>query len=69
MVRECTAEKAGPGLAVLIGRNVGLRKEMHMKTLTVRNDRERETGAIGYILLWLIGIPLPVILILFLLFR
>lgn len=30
---------------------------------------KNENGAIGYILLWLVGIPLPIILILFLLFR
>lgn len=28
---------------------------------------ERERGAIGWILLWLIGIPVPVLLVLFLL--
>ena len=28
-----------------------------------------ERGAIGYILLWLIGIPLPILLLLFLIFR
>ena len=28
-----------------------------------------EDGAIGYLLLWLIGIPLPILIILFLIFR
>ncbi len=30
---------------------------------------DNERGAIGYLLLWLIGIPLPILLILFLIFR
>ena len=29
--------------------------------------RVRQTGAIGYILLWLIGIPIPVLFVIFLL--
>jgi hypothetical protein len=28
-----------------------------------------ENGKVGYLLLWLLGIPLPVILVLFLIFR
>lgn len=35
--------------------------------MTSHVDNER--GAIGYLLLWLIGIPLPILLILFLIFR
>lgn len=30
---------------------------------------DNQRGAIGYLLLWLIGIPLPILLILFLIFR
>jgi len=30
-------------------------------------ERIRETGAAGYILLWLLGIPIPVLLLFFLL--
>jgi hypothetical protein len=31
--------------------------------------KNTEQGAIGYILLWLIGVPLPILIILFLIFR
>jgi hypothetical protein len=30
-------------------------------------DRKREKGKVGWVLLWLIGVPIPVLLILFLL--
>jgi len=30
-------------------------------------DRIKEAGATGYILLWLLGIPIPILLIIFLL--
>ncbi len=33
------------------------------------NRVQNEDGAIGYLLLWLIGIPLPLLIILFLIFR
>jgi hypothetical protein len=28
-----------------------------------------ETGRVGYLLLWLLGVPLPVLLVLYLIFR
>jgi hypothetical protein len=31
------------------------------------HDRRRESGRIGWIVLWLLGIPIPVLLVLFLL--
>lgn len=31
------------------------------------NDKTSITGAMGYILLWLIGIPIPILLLIFLL--
>jgi len=31
------------------------------------SDKIKEAGAMGYILLWLLGIPIPVLLIIFLL--
>ncbi len=34
---------------------------MHLK------DKTKQTGAAGYILLWLIGIPIPILLLIFLL--
>lgn len=34
---------------------------MHLK------DKIKQTGAAGYILLWLLGIPLPILLLIFLL--
>jgi hypothetical protein len=30
-------------------------------------EKIRETGAAGYILLWLLGIPIPILLLIFLL--
>jgi hypothetical protein len=30
-------------------------------------DKIKETGASGYILLWLLGIPIPILLVIFLL--
>ena len=30
-------------------------------------DRIKEKGAMGYILLWLLGIPIPILLVIFLL--
>lgn len=33
------------------------------------NALQNEKGALGYVLLWLIGIPLPLLVILFLIFR
>ena len=30
-------------------------------------DKIKQTGAAGYILLWLLGIPIPILLIIFLL--
>jgi hypothetical protein len=37
-----------------------------MKT-QINRYRSGEKGAIGYILLWLLGVPIPVLLIIFLL--
>jgi hypothetical protein len=31
------------------------------------SDKVKQTGATGYILLWLLGIPIPILLIIFLL--
>jgi hypothetical protein len=33
------------------------------------NGKNAEEGAIGYILMWLLGVPIPVLLILWLIFR
>jgi len=37
------------------------REKMHLE------DQIKEAGAAGYILLWLLGIPIPILLIIFLL--
>jgi len=37
------------------------KNKMHLK------DKIKEVGAAGYILLWLLGIPIPVLLLIFLL--
>jgi hypothetical protein len=31
------------------------------------NDKIKQAGAMGYILLWLLGIPIPILLLIFLL--
>ncbi len=36
-------------------------------TTLIRRYRNGEKGAIGYVLLWLLGIPIPVLLVIFLL--
>ena len=33
----------------------------------LRNWRRRQEGKLGYILLWLLGVPLPVLFVIFLL--
>jgi hypothetical protein len=40
------------------------RARLHIMRLT---ERIKEAGAAGYILLWLLGIPIPILLIIFLL--
>jgi hypothetical protein len=42
-------------------RFLGEGEEMHL------GDKRKEAGATGYILLWLLGIPIPILLIIFLL--
>jgi hypothetical protein len=44
-----------------------LRKRICMKTSKKLQRLRCESGKIGWILLWLLGIPIPVLLILFLL--
>ena len=39
------------------------RRRNHMNL----REKIRETGAAGYILLWLLGIPIPILLLIFLL--
>jgi hypothetical protein len=39
------------------------RRQNHMNL----REKIRETGAAGYILLWLLGIPIPILLLIFLL--
>lgn len=41
----------------------GAERETKMKII----DRAKETAAAGYILLWLLGIPIPILLLIFLL--
>jgi len=36
-------------------------------TIARLRGRRRQDGAIGYILLWLLGVPIPVLLVIFLL--
>ena len=42
-------------------------KEKEMKTNPKRKGVRMESGKIGWILLWLVGVPIPVLLIFFLL--
>lgn len=39
------------------------------KGVTMIERLQNEDGKVGYLLLWLLGIPLPIILVLFLIFR
>lgn len=44
------------------------REENELKTIErIKDERRRERGAAGWGFLWLIGIPIPVLLILFVL--
>lgn len=38
-----------------------------METYRRQLDRQKQKGGIGWILLWLIGVPIPVLFVLFLL--
>lgn len=38
-----------------------------METYRHQMDRQRQKGGIGWLLLWLIGVPIPVLIVLFLL--
>lgn len=33
------------------------------------NGKNAEKGAIGYALMWLVGVPIPILILLFLIFR
>jgi hypothetical protein len=35
--------------------------------MTTKPDRKSEEGKIGWVLLWLLGVPIPILLVLFLL--
>jgi hypothetical protein len=47
-----------------VGKNRGPRMEHKMKRI---QNRRSKAGAAGWALLWLLGIPIPILLILFLL--
>jgi hypothetical protein len=61
-----------PGTTVLaaVTRRIHSR-ESRMKTLVEayrrQLDRQKQKGGIGWVLLWLLGIPIPVLIVLFLL--
>ena len=40
--------------------------DMAEKNLQILPQRDPEQGAIGYILAWLLGIPIPILIIIFL---
>lgn len=40
---------------------------MHDKSAQTASVRQRQRGGIGYVLLWLLGVPLPVLIIIALL--
>jgi hypothetical protein len=42
-------------------------KEVSMEPLRTRGDRRRQEGRVGWILLWLLGIPIPVLPVLYVL--
>jgi len=49
--------------------NRAVRSELEMKRFMTMKlaERIKETGAAGYILLWLLGIPIPILFVIFLL--
>jgi hypothetical protein len=48
-------------------RSLRLRISAEEKSLMKFAEKIREAGATGYILLWLLGIPIPILLLIFLL--
>jgi hypothetical protein len=48
-------------------RHVPLKQFIKRKSLMKLKERIHQVGAMGYILLWLLGIPIPVLFIIFLL--
>jgi hypothetical protein len=43
--------------------------DRHQKVRDALEKTNDEEGAVGYILLWLIGVPIPILLLLWLVFR
>ncbi|PYK89265.1 MAG: hypothetical protein DME40_11070 [Verrucomicrobia bacterium] len=59
---------------VVINQSKFLRTTKRSESITLRKDIEmrltnriKQAGATGYILLWLLGIPIPILLLIFLL--
>jgi hypothetical protein len=48
-------------------RGIGLKKGLQGAAMQIKKEERNEQGKVGWILLWLIGVPLPILLILFLL--
>jgi len=57
----------GPGCDHVTGPRVWRRERPDPKPLGVplQDDRRREIGAVGWGLLWLLGIPIPILIVLF----
>lgn len=60
-IATITDKKYSPAL-LLLCIVVPVYKQMYVKRLTMRNN---EKGKIGWIVLWLLGIPIPILLVLY----
>jgi hypothetical protein len=62
-VNECSTANSAENLRALFPSRtfLGQGEKMHL------GDKIKQAGATGYILLWLLGIPIPILLIIFLL--
>lgn len=54
-----------PGTAAMVSSTTA-RMTCFMPVLPSKSGRSRQQGKVGWILLWLLGIPVPVLLVLFL---
>lgn len=61
--------KSSKEITVLSPRPLSARMASRLKPIRVIGRNSQQQGKIGWALLWLLGVPLPVLLILYLIFR
>ena len=64
--RAAAAEVSTQVVARLVGKPSIFKRERTSRVMQL-SDKIKTAGATGYILLWLLGIPLPILLLIFLL--